>query len=58
MVISFVCLVFVLLLLSNMVLLYHKNDQLQRAYSMTSHIESIFFFSTLQTEEICLSSLD
>lgn len=49
MVISCVCLVPVLLLLSNMVLLYHKNDQLQRAYSTTSHIESIFFFSTLQT---------
>lgn len=49
MVISCVCLVPVLLLLYNMVVLYHINDQLQRAYSMTSHIESIFFFSTLQT---------
>ena len=38
-----------LLLLSNIVVLYHINDQLQRAYSMTSHIESIIFVSTHQT---------
>ena len=49
MVMSFVCLVPEPLLLSNMVVLYYISDQQQRVYSMTSHIESIFFFSTLQT---------